>query len=260
MAHRIRNMLRRADHASRRSSLDASDLRGWHFVITGGVLLARSPYGPEDGMNGRWAFVQDSYANVQEGLNRLRAVVATCERRVERVIPLPDRGSRAVAQAAAQLLDVPLVRPDDPRSGLVVGYDLTDVDEEPLRQLAWHEPERPLYVHAARWTQTGPVAPDFLTMLYQEIVAPWGQGMGMTIYDSGARNVQTLPADDSPPEVLARHILAADPAASSLDSPDGAPELQLFAAAVRAVAAGTADSGGREQFWPGGPVASARFT
>jgi hypothetical protein len=42
------------------TSLDRQDLRGWHYVLTGGVLGSLSPYGFDVGMTGRWAYVSDS--------------------------------------------------------------------------------------------------------------------------------------------------------------------------------------------------------
>jgi hypothetical protein len=39
------------------------DLRGRHYVLTGGVLASQSPYGFNAGMIGRWAYVGDSPTN-----------------------------------------------------------------------------------------------------------------------------------------------------------------------------------------------------
>ena len=42
------------------TALDHRDLRGWHYVLTGGVLASLSPYGFDAGMTGRWGYVVDS--------------------------------------------------------------------------------------------------------------------------------------------------------------------------------------------------------
>jgi hypothetical protein len=40
------------------------DLRGWHYVTTGGLLLERSPYGLDQPMHGRYAYLNDAPALV----------------------------------------------------------------------------------------------------------------------------------------------------------------------------------------------------
>lgn len=97
MLERVQRMLRRADDAQAAGRVATNDLLGWHFVTTGGLLVGRAPQGPDDQMNGRWAYLQDSYANVALGLQRAREVLAACEVPVTRVVPLSDRGSHAVA-------------------------------------------------------------------------------------------------------------------------------------------------------------------
>ena len=51
---KVRRMLARAGLGRTISPLDYQDLRGWHYVLTGGVLAGLSPYG-FDAMTGRWA-------------------------------------------------------------------------------------------------------------------------------------------------------------------------------------------------------------
>jgi len=56
----VRRILARAGTARAVTSLDRQDLRGWHYVLTGGVLATLSPYGFGAGMTGRWAYLSDS--------------------------------------------------------------------------------------------------------------------------------------------------------------------------------------------------------
>jgi hypothetical protein len=56
---KVRRMLARADAARATTPLDQRDLRGWHYVLAGGVLAGRSPYG-FTAMTGRWAYMNDS--------------------------------------------------------------------------------------------------------------------------------------------------------------------------------------------------------
>jgi len=50
------------------TSLDRQDLRGWHYVLTGGILASLSPYGFDDGMTGRWAYLSDSVSRCAAAL------------------------------------------------------------------------------------------------------------------------------------------------------------------------------------------------
>src|SRR5258708_13714115 len=102
-------MLKRAGCLFGIKLTDRRDLRGWHFVLTGGLLLHLSPHGFDEGMNGRYAFVQDSGALCLEGIQRLRAVLDTLKCTVPRVFELPERSSAILAHAVAQLLHCPLV-------------------------------------------------------------------------------------------------------------------------------------------------------
>jgi len=68
-------MLARAGIARAVTSLDRQDLRGWHYVLTGGVLGRLSPYGFDAGMTGRWAYVSDSVEDCAAALRRLRLIL-----------------------------------------------------------------------------------------------------------------------------------------------------------------------------------------
>jgi hypothetical protein len=46
-------MLARADVARAVMPLDLRDLRGWHYLLTGGILWFLSPWGLDAGMTGR---------------------------------------------------------------------------------------------------------------------------------------------------------------------------------------------------------------
>jgi hypothetical protein len=259
MRHRVHDMLARAEAGAACSELDENDLRGWHFVITGGILTARSPYGAEDGMNGRWAAVYDSYESVHAGLRRVYAVLAAWQRLPPQIMSLPDRASQAVAGAAAAIFGVELAdwegRSD---AGLVVAYDLADADAGTLQSLAAHRPGQALYVHAARWTIPPPVAPDLVSTLYQQLIPPWGPRMRVHEVE-GKRTVEDVPADESPSGDLARRILDADPTRAPMEMADSSEDVVAFARDVEHLAGAARDSGRREPFWAGSPVESARF-
>ncbi|HEY0195148.1 MAG TPA: hypothetical protein VGC42_28735, partial [Kofleriaceae bacterium] len=56
----IRGMIERADRIAGAAPLDARDLRGRHYVLTGGLVIHQSPYGFDEPMHGRYAWLADS--------------------------------------------------------------------------------------------------------------------------------------------------------------------------------------------------------
>jgi hypothetical protein len=100
-------MLARGGTARAVTSLDHQDLRGWHYVLTGGVLGSISPYGFDAGMTGRWAYVNDSLGGCAAALQRLRLILGAAGTPPESVALLPVRSSRILGSAAAATLGLP---------------------------------------------------------------------------------------------------------------------------------------------------------
>ncbi|MEV4759849.1 hypothetical protein AB0J86_32790 [Micromonospora sp. NPDC049559] len=251
---RVRRMLDRAELAGRLGPLDDRDLRGWHFVLTGGVLGTLSPYGFGAGMTGRWAYLQDTHAQCLLGLRRLRLVLAATGRSPRSVSLLPDRSSRILGLAAAELLGLPAepFAADGPET-VVVAYDLRDADEESLAALHERVPGQLLYEHATCWTSPPAVAADVSTLLHQVVVAPWGERMRRVDGD-----LVTEPADGRPAEEIAAEILraGAEPEPGDGETPADPDEvLTGFAAGV----AGRWLTGPRDRSRSPGPVRSSRF-
>jgi hypothetical protein len=181
MAARIADILQRAELIQGYSTLDWQDLRGWHYVLTDGLLLHISPDGFNDGMNGRYAYVQDRYPLIREGIARLIAVLNAWEIKIPQVLVLPDRNSTILAHAIATILACPVVEwndlePDVP--GLVVAYDLGMLESDLLEQLSDRYTGQFLWSHASCWTEDLPFAADFTTYLYQFNTAPWDRNIG----------------------------------------------------------------------------------
>lgn len=250
-ADRIRRTLARAEAAPPEGR---TDLRGWHFTLTGGLLTTYSPYGYQAGMTGRWAYLQDSFDSCRHGLERLRTVLTATGRRPVSVALLPDRGSHALGLAAAALLGLPTApyRPGTP-DALVVAYDLNECDRELVAVLGDRAPGEILYEHATCWTDTPAVSADISTLLVQTVIAPWEVGIRFDEDDSRAD------AEDSrSPEQLAEEILAASPAADEGDGETPAdPDSELSAFAARAGSAWL--TGSRDRIRSAGPVPSSRF-
>jgi hypothetical protein len=252
---RLARMLERAEAARAVTPLDGQDLRGWQFALTGGLLTTLSPYGFAEGMTGRYAYVQDSYDLCLQGLHRLRLLLDATGSRPRAVALLPDRGSRILGLAAADLLDLPS-EPFAPGRAdtLVVAHDLTETDPETTGRLRERAAGQILFEHASCWTDPPAVTADVMTLLHQVAVAPWGERTRITAESTAAQ----LPADDRPDAQLAAEILRADPTPDAGDGetpadPDEA--VAAFAAAVR-------DrwlTGPREPARSTGPVRSSRF-
>ncbi|HEX3479571.1 MAG TPA: hypothetical protein VHT91_31325 [Kofleriaceae bacterium] len=259
LALEIGGMLARADAVARVSPLDDHDLRGWHFVVTGGLLLHRSP-DDEPGMNGRYAFVHDRSADCLEGLCRAAAVLAALHRPVDRILAPADRASAILARAAALRLDCPVVdwpAGDIAAPGLIVAYSADELASDARRAVHDHRPGQVLHCHAASWTREPPFAPDLVTRLHQYYRAPWDGHSGVDPHTGEPVHV--------PPDAADLATLAARIAEAPRDPPDADLDALLaLADAARAVAADAAagalrDRGTRRRAWCGSPVPSQRF-
>lgn len=256
MAARITQILERAERAALVTSLDDRDLRGWHYVLTGGLLLHRSAHGFDDAMRGRYAWLQDNHAQVRTGLDRLRVTLARWEVTPLCVYAPPGRDHEIVAEAAARMLGVervPWPAVGIPAPGLVVAYDLAQVPWRDLERLVERRAGQVLFAHASLWTEDGPVAPDVTTLLYQSLVPPWGARL-MVDGAPGAGPARPAPPDDRPVEAIADEVLAA----SGLGGDDLAHD-DLVGLDALITAAGPPGPGRRERLWAGSPVSSNRF-
>lgn len=260
MLHRMRGVIARAEAIVNASALDPRDLRGWHFVLNGGLLLHVSPHGFDDGMNGRYAFKQDTEGSCHEALLRLRHVLIGLDLQLTCVLTLRDPDSAALGAATAKFLGLPTRTFGEvlDAQGLIVAYDLANLTEEEVADLQSHRPGQVLWTHASEWTRDQPLAGDIVTYLYQVNASPWGERLAFDPQHGGARRV---PRDTAPTAVLADRVLAAkvdDGALADLDV------LDRLARAVERLsgdhAAGAFRSyGTRRRQWSGGPVPSNRF-
>src|SRR5213075_2029142 len=71
----IAGIVERADRVAGASALDTKDLRGWHYVLTGGLVTHLSPYGFDEPMHGRFAWLADSLPRVAYGIDRLAQLI-----------------------------------------------------------------------------------------------------------------------------------------------------------------------------------------
>jgi len=265
---KVRHMLARADVAGGAASLDHQDLRGWHYVLTGGLLTSLSPYGFGAGMTGRWAYISDSAEGCAEALRRLRLILDASGADPQAVTLLPGRSNLVLGIAAAELLGVPTQRfdPDKPAAhSLVVAYDLTETDPQAVTALRGRAPGQILFERATRWTDPPRITADVSGLLAQTVVPPWGARLRRL--EDGTLGQD--PEDDRPAEVVAAEIVRAEP-----DRDDGDGEtpadpdegLRRFVATVAQAGTGARDGDGRwlgggirEYVHNAGPVPSSRF-
>ena len=262
---KVRHMLARADVAAGATPLDHQDLRGWHYVLTGGLLTSLSPYGFSAGMTGRWAYISDSAEGCAEALRRLRAILDASGAELQAVTLLPDRSSLILGIAAAELLGLPTQTfdPDKPAGhSLVVAYDLTESDPETVTALRGRAPGQILFERATRWTEPPRVTADVSGLLAQTVVPPWGP----RLHQLEDGTLGQGPEDDRPVEVVAAEIVRAEPERDEGDgeTPADPDEALLRFAATVGSGAGDGDGGWlgggvREYVGNSGPVPSSRF-
>jgi hypothetical protein len=251
-------MLKRAEAIGSVAPLDLQDLRGWHYVLTGGVLLTLSPYGFAEGMTGRWAYTSDAFSSCALGLRRLRLVLDAAGQAPETVSLLPDRSSQILGTAASQLFGLPAIPFSPDRTDtLVVAYDLCDTSGELAADLLARVPGQILFEHATCWTDPPAVSADVTMKLSQLNVAPWGPRMGPLADGTIGR----LPPDDrSVADLAAEIVRAADHAED--DEGDGGTPPDPDSALAEFVRTATSRwlIGTRDHVQSSGPVRSSRFT
>jgi tetratricopeptide (TPR) repeat protein len=208
-AENLRGMLNRAYLLKPIRSLDHKDLRGWHMLLNGTLLLHLSPFGYEENMYGRYGYIADSYSLLKLGLTRIKSLFNELEIEIPFVISLPDRSSQILSHAASRFLERPLKQWDEVGAnleGLYIAYDLDMVNNrETLEELNSHKPNQILWVHASCWTNPFPYAPDITTFLYQHNVAPWSEGRMR--YDDKTKKVEFSEPNSSPVSEIANMIL-----------------------------------------------------
>ncbi len=219
MAKTLEGMIDRALALKNVRSLDNKDLRGWHIVLNGTVLLHRSPY-VLDVMNGRYAYVSDSYSLCRDGIDRIKEVLKIAEIDIPYVISLPDRSSQILAHATSKILEKPLEiwNLKDIKEGLIVSYDLDEsCSEEMYGKITNFQPGQILWAHASNWINPYPIAPDITTFLNQENASPWGRRMA---YDIKGKELTTTKPDDSVIEEVSLKIIEAEKDEDYLDDLD----------------------------------------
>ncbi|GAA1974667.1 hypothetical protein [Catenulispora subtropica] len=252
---KVRAMLVRAAAARvQDGGLGPEDLRGWHFALTGGVLLTISPWGFDAGMTGRWAMVGDSHVSCREVLRRVGVVLAARGLRPRSVSVLPDRDSEILGRAAARHFGLPAVPfAEDRADTLVVAYDLNDADTGTLGALRERTPGQILFERATNWTDPPLVSADICGFLRQAVKTPWDAEPRMA--DGEAFQTE---ADARRVEEIAASLAGTEPEADPGDGATPPDPDDVLLGFVNGVAE-TWMIAPREYVGSPGPVPSSRF-
>lgn len=252
MRETIGEILERADRVAAVTPLDTRDLRGWQYVLTGTLLAHQSPYGFDDPMHGRYAWLRDSVSRVATGIARLAPLVRALD--IPCIYAPEGRDHEILARAVSTRLDLPLApwpAVGVPAPGLVVVYDLAGLPFGDIPRLAQRKTDQILYAHATPWTRDFPVAPDVTTLLYETIIPPWGE----TLIADPSGGVTREPADGRAAEVIAAEIAASAGLEAEETASDTLAQWDALVGATWPPAQGR-----RARLWAGGPVSSNRFT
>lgn len=265
-ANYMDSMLLRADSLQGVCKLDRRDLRGWHYVLNGGLLLHLSPHGFDEGMNGRYCFVQDSASQCHDGIQRLKAVLEKQGVRSPRVFVLPERKSSILAHALANALSsetMPWPEGGSQERGIIVAYDLELLDSATLQSIRLYSPGQLLWAHALCWTDPVPwlPRPDFVTFLYQTLVSPWDPSAGARPSEQESQTKEDKNIVPKNLQKLSSQILDAEVGIDSNNSLQDMPT--LFALAQIMEYQQPKEQPGLSQFRstqiPRSPVLSSRF-
>jgi tetratricopeptide (TPR) repeat protein len=247
MRARLDEMFARIDAVQGVTPLDPTDLRGWHFVVTGGLLLHLAPTAL--GFNGRYGTLEDSEALCLEGIRRLASVLEAWGAMPKRVLAYQNPDSARFSRAVGTVLGIPVrdvIAPEGP--GLFVAYDLAAVLPEVLSGLVKCEPGRVVFSHASQWTKEHPTTADATTLLYETNVSPWNRH---TIFPHRP-DLPSGPPTESDDELANRIVHTPLPA----DALSDLKKLLDLARAVAPLTPARRGSGNHSRQWAGLPVPS----
>jgi hypothetical protein len=225
MASTLAAMLARADDLGKDPA--HGDLPVWHFVWTGGVLLAPSM---RTGAQ-TWSDLRGALSTIQAALDRLGVSV-------QRILTPPERASQALGAALGRLagLAVETWRGEE-GAGLLVVHNVTGLDPVLAQALRARPAGQVLYTHIADANREQCAAGDLTGMYGLSVTPPWLGGI-----DDDGEYIDPIP--DGPDE-LATRILEAEPPAG--DDPDR--DQFLAEVAQTAFAGAVAQAGTRSRQW-----------
>jgi len=172
-------MLARATALEGSNSLGERSLRGWHMVMTGGVILRVSNRRTGDGAhNRRFGLHKDGPPVALEAVRKIAYVTGVFDLQVPNILFYPDWASAVLAHALGKAfgkmpraLTLPCEMP-----GIIIVYDMERLPLDQQLAFAQRKPGQMLWNHISRFTVDHPVAADFTTVLCRTNETPWEPG------------------------------------------------------------------------------------
>lgn len=225
------------------TSLDRSDYRGWHFILTGGLLLHLPD--PAKHMYGQYESLEDSESLIKEGIYRLCSIFDLWKFKVPKILSFDNPESHRLGLAFSSTLGIPektVVSPKE--AGLFVVYDHSNVINEVMDGISKHSNSMLFYCHASQFNREYKVAPDFTNLMYTWLVSPWERH---TIFPHRP-DLPTSPPTENDQE-LAKRIVSAEIDKNNLI--DLTSLLNLAEAGKKYAAFSQANGSSRERQWYG---------
>ncbi len=172
---RIRNFIARYDRLFGKLSIVNDDLRQWHYILNGSIVLYYSPYGWEQ-MHGRFGLIQESIGTLKIGLTRMAEAIQKLNLSVEHILYVDNYQSKILAKAFSELTKIPLKEISEKNAnekGLVVLYKRKNMSPELYEQLQQKHEGQYLWVHSWDWVNVHGYEADFITHLSQMTSDPW---------------------------------------------------------------------------------------
>ncbi|GAX90688.1 tetratricopeptide repeat protein [Effusibacillus lacus] len=199
----LRGMFQRA------SSFPPHNLRDWHFVQYGGLLLRlfeEDHPGEPNESNGRYTFVNFGYDQTAAVLGALQAVVQQTPvfQKYEFAAPAGET-SAPLAHALSGMFEIPVLSLEEGLAANKRGIVITAFSDEldPIAADVWDRKDILLFSFAFSWTRESNILPEAIGYLAQGARLPW-----QARYEAGENGEPVLvEADNRSAGAIAQSIL-----------------------------------------------------
>ncbi|MEW6743294.1 MAG: hypothetical protein AB1486_11100 [Planctomycetota bacterium] len=172
-----------------------ADLRDWHFVQHGGVLLRLvGAHETKGAAGGRCLEASPGYAFTAAVLKLGAHLLVDLERVPERVLAASD-SSVPLAAVVAHLLGRPAAPFRETDDGLLVVRSLAELGPR-QRDLVAHRDGQSLFAFCLDWRTDSPILPDIVGIMARHLSLPWENEYKVGTDENGRLEVQ--PSDERP--------------------------------------------------------------
>lgn len=182
-------------------------IRDWHFIQYGAAIL--DYFDDRDGQEGykvaggRWVYIGVSYQQLSITLTKLKRLMHILGREPRLVLSMPDRDSKIIAQAVANMFKLPLTVIADPANiafeeSLLVAANNLNLAGAQIERILKHQT---VFSFNLDWLSQGPNTPDITGIMSQYCVFPWSKDR--LVVEPGTNNRVSAPEDTRSPEEIA---------------------------------------------------------